>query len=578
MGCSLMLSVSDIVKDYKVDEDKLRVLNGISFDVADGEILGITGKSGCGKSTLLKILRGIESFDSGSIEIDGATIDATSGPEGAKLLGANTAIHFQRNFGLWAGPAIDNIIRKLSIQYGGYEGMPEPDAPFYDEIFERSMAYLRLVGLDHKALHSSSLLSGGEKQRLIVARQLAAQPRLLLLDEPVTMTGPDTKQELMDVILQLKGKLNIPIIVVSHLPEVHAYLADRVIYIEDGKVVDDGEPISVLKNFLKDLNPKEDLTALSEKVPCIKAEHISKRMSLIRVGEVLNIKDQSLEINKGEIVSFIGSSGAGKTTFLKIMEGLKDPKEGNVSYLHNDKWVNISSYTRQRLDLWKKISIMHQDFSLSPHSTVRQQIGFRLSMKKHGALELARKKAEKMGISDEILDKIYMLPDMSEAERTNALNSMKLSMEIYSELFPVVPNIDVDKYAVPIFETLDLPLDILDKTTYQISGGEHVRAYIALALTTEPEVLMLDEPFGDLDPVTLRDVTNSLKRINAQLGTTIVLVSHHMDFVKEVAHRAVLFDNGAIIRDGEAVAVCDEFIEMCGASYLENSIEGFTDN
>ncbi|MEL4306326.1 ATP-binding cassette domain-containing protein [Methanococcoides sp. LMO-2] len=567
-----MLRVSDIVKDYETSSGDIRVLDGISFEVSNGEILGITGKSGSGKTTLLKILRGVEPFNGGSIELDGSVITNDS-VDGSKLLGRNTAIHFQRNFGLWNGPAIENLIRRLNSHYIGYEGLPEPDAPHYDELYERSMAYMRLVGLEKKALHSSNLLSGGEKQRLIIARQLAAQSRLLLLDEPMTMTGPDTKQEIMDVILQLKDRLNIPIIVVSHLPEVHTYLADRVIYLEDGKVVEDGEPEVVLKNFLKDLNPKEELSELKEKVPCIKAINISKRLALIRVGEVLNIKDQSLEINKGEIVSFIGSSGAGKTTFLKIMEGLKEPKEGEVAYYHEGEWVDMSSFTKQRLDLWRKISIMHQEFSLSPHSTIRQQIGFRLSMKMHGALEHARQKAEELNISDEMLDIIYKLPDMGEDERTQSLNQMRLSMDIFPQLFPGVLSTDVDKYAGPIFEALDLPLEVLDKTTYQISGGEHVRAYIALALATSPEILMLDEPFGDLDPVTLRDVTNSLKRINAKFGTTIVLVSHHMDFVKEVAHRAVLFDNGSIIMDGDAREVCQKFIEMSGARYLEHTIE-----
>ncbi|AKB86189.1 ATP-binding cassette domain-containing protein [Methanococcoides methylutens] len=567
-----MLRVSDIVKDYETSSGDMRVLDGISFEVSNGEILGITGKSGSGKTTLLKILRGAEPFNSGGIELDDSLITNDSA-DGSKLLGRGTAIHFQRNFGLWNGPAIENLIRRLNSHYVGYEALPEPDAPHYDELYERSMAYLRLVGLEKKALHSSNLLSGGEKQRLIVARQLAAQPRLLLLDEPVTMTGPDTKQEVMDVILQLKDRLNIPIIVVSHLPEVHTYLADRVIYIEDGKVVEDGEPEVVLKNFLKDLKPREELSEPKEKIPCIKASNISKRLALIRVGEVLNIKDQSLEINKGEIVSFIGSSGAGKTTFLKIMEGLKEPKEGEVAYYHDGEWVDMSSFTKQRLELWRKISIMHQEFSLSPHSTIRQQIGFRLSMKMHGALEYARQKAEELNISDEMLDIIYKLPDMGEDERAQSLNQMRLSMEIFPQLFPSVLSTDVDKYAGPIFEALDLPLDVLDKTTYQISGGEHVRAYIALALATSPEILMLDEPFGDLDPVTLRDVTNSLKRINAEFGTTIVLVSHHMDFVKEVAHRAVLFDNGSIIMDGDAREVCQKFIEMSGARYLEHTIE-----
>ncbi|MGM0770127.1 MAG: ABC transporter ATP-binding protein [Halobacteriota archaeon] len=567
-----MLKVSEIVKDYEISSGNIRVLDGVSFEVSNGEILGITGKSGSGKTTLLKILRGAEPFNSGSIELDGSLITNDS-VDGSKILGRNTAIHFQRNFGLWNGPAIENLIRRLNSHYVGYESLPEPDAPHYDELYDRAMAYMRLVGLEKKALHSSNLLSGGEKQRLIIARQLAAQARLLLLDEPVTMTGPDTKQEVMDVILQLKDRLNIPIIVVSHLPEVHTYLADRVIYLEDGRVAEDGDPAIVLKNFLRDLKPRESLSDIKEKVPCIRASNISQRLALIRVGEVLNIRDQSLEINKGEIVSFIGSSGAGKTTFLKIMEGLKIPKEGEVTYYHEGEWVDMSSFTKQRLELWRKISIMHQEFSLSPHSTIRQQIGFRLSMKMHGAVEHARQKAEELGISDEILDLIYKLPDMGEEERTQALTRMNLSMDIYPQLFPSVLSTDVDKYAVPVFEALDLPLDILDKTTYQISGGEHVRAYIALALATSPEILMLDEPFGDLDPVTLRDVTNSLKRINAKFGTTIVLVSHHMDFVKEVAHRAVLFENGSIIMDGDARQVCQKFIETSGARYLDHSIE-----
>jgi len=84
---------------------------------------------------------------------------------------------------------------------------------------------------------------------------------------------------------------------------------------------------------------------------------------------------------------------------------------------------------------------------------------------------------------------------------------------------------------------------------------------------------MLDEPFGDLDPVTLRDVTNSLKRINERFGTTIVLVSHHMDFVREVAHRAILIDNGALVLDGEPAEVCQELINRSNAPYMEHSLE-----
>lgn len=574
-----MLKISNLVKDYEVNSEKIRVLDHIDLTVEDGEILGITGRSGSGKSTLLRIIRGVEPFQEGTVEVDGEIVNPDSNIEGERFLKSVTAIHLQRNFGLWNGPAIENVIRKLNYLRIGHEALPQQEhIPHeipndYDELFEEAMEYLKLVGLEYKALHSTNLLSGGEKQRLILARQLAAKPKVLLLDEPVTMTGPDTKQEVLDVIKNLKEKLNISIIVVSHLPEIHAYLADRLIFLENGKIAADGEPSWVLKNFLKDMKPKEEFATPESKEVCIKVQDISKRYSLIRMGEVLNMKDISLNVYKGEILAFIGASGAGKTTLIKLMEGLIKPKSGTVEYLCDGDWVSVIEYSRKRMELRRIMSIMNQEFSMSVNSTVRDQIRFRLSIKRQGAIEYARKKASEMGLSDEDLDTIYRLPDMPEEEKQIALRELNISDTIYFELFPVVPVTDVDIYSRPVFEALDLPMEVLDKTPYQISGGEHVRAFIALSLSTSPQYLLLDEPFGDLDPVTLRDVTNSLKRINERFGTTIVLVSHHMDFVREAAHRAILIENGAIAMDGNPAEVCQELINRSNAPYLEHSLE-----
>lgn len=568
-----MIRISNLVKDYEVRSEKIRVLDHIDLTVKDGEILGITGRSGSGKSTLLRIIRGVEPFDEGTVEIEGKTVTPDSGMEGELFLKSVTAIHFQRNFGLWNGPAIENIIRKLNYLRIGYEALPHNEAEEYDELFVEAMEYMKLVGLEHKALHSTNLLSGGEKQRVLMARQIAAKPKVLLLDEPVTMTGPDTKQEVLDVIKGLKEKLNIPIIVVSHLPEIHAYLADRLIFLENGKIAADGEPAVVLKNFLRDLKPREKLSESGNKETCIKVRDISKRYSLIRMGEVLNIKNFSLDVYAGEILAFIGPSGAGKTTVMKLMEGLVLPKSGSVEYLCSGDWVDVTGYSKKRMELRRIMSVMNQEFSMSVNSTVREQIRFRLSMKKQGAIEYARNKAREIGLSDETLDTVYRLPDMLEDEKTNALREMDLNDTVFSELFPVIPVTDVDAYARPVFEALDLQMEVLDKTPYQISGGEHVRAFIAMSLATSPEYLMLDEPFGDLDPVTLRDVTNSLKRINERFGTTIVLVSHHMDFVREVAHRAILIEKGAIVMDGKPSEVCQELINRSNAPYMAHSLE-----
>ena len=568
-----MLKIRDISKSYETPSGKRMVLDGVTLTVNDGEILGITGKSGCGKSTLLRILRGVESFDKGLIELDGTEVNPESGVEGNRFLQHNSAIHFQRNFSLWSGPAIENILRKLNYSRIGYDGLPEPDSPYYDEMYEEALVFLRLVGLEKKALHFSRALSGGEKQRLIIARQLAARPRLLLLDEPVTMTGPDTKQEILDVIKQLKTHLSIPIVIVSHLPEVHRYLADKLVYIDEGKVVEEGDPDLVVRHFLKGLPPKVDLSPAVKTNPCITAKDISKRFFLLRVGEVLNLENISFSINEGEIVSLIGPSGGGKTTILKILEGLIPPKAGQVLYSHEDEWVDLTMYSQKRMDVLRKISIMHQEFTLSPHSTIGQQIGFRLALKRSGAIEDARQRASDLGISEEMLDTIYRLPDMAEDEKQDSLTKMGLGVDIYGKLFPYPVEMNLKEYAEPVFEALDLPIEILDKTPDEISGGEHVRAYIAVCLATSPEILLMDEPFGDLDPVTLRDVTNSLKNINKKLGTTIVLVSHHMDFVREVAHRAILVRNNHIEADGDARQVCDEFISSLNVTYLDEGLE-----
>ncbi len=567
-----MLKISNLVKDYEVNSETIRVLDNIDLTVQDGEILGITGRSGSGKSTLLRIIRGVEPFQEGSVEVDGERVAPDSGKEGERFLKRVTAIHLQRNFGLWNGPAIENVIRKLYYLKVGHEALPATDAPEYEDLYAEAMEYIKLVGLEQKALHSTNLLSGGEKQRVVMARQLAAKPRVLLLDEPVTMTGPDTKQEILDVIKSLKEKLDIAIIVVSHLPEIHAYLADRLIFLENGKIAADGDPTTVLKKFRKDMKPREEPATLTSRETCIRAKDISKRYSLIRMGEVLNIKDFSLEVNRGEILAFVGPSGAGKTTLIKIIEGLIKPKSGTVEYSCNGEWVDIINYSKKRIDLRRVMSIMNQEFSMSLHSTVREQIRFRLSMKREGAIEYARRKAQDIGMSDETLDNIYRLPDMPTEERDTFLREMNLPETIYSELFPYVPVTDVDTYAKPVFEALDLPTEVLDKTPYQISGGEHVRAFIALSLATSPEYLLLDEPFGDLDPVTLRDVTNSLKKINEVFGTTIVLVSHHMDFVREVAHRAVLIENGALVMDGKPAEVCQELINRSNAPYMVHNL------
>jgi len=216
---------------------------------------------------------------------------------------------------------------------------------------------------------------------------------------------------------------------------------------------------------------------------------------------------------------------------------------------------------------------MYQEFALSQSETILEQIGYQLGVKGQDVIEHARSTAQQLGISDIVLDLIYTLTDMQEEEAKTVLESLGLTKDVFAELFPRFPNTEALKFAKPVFDLLDLDHSILWKIPDQLSGGERVRASIAILLAAKPKILIMDEPFGDIDPLTLREVSNALKKINSELGTTIILVSHHVDFVREVSHRAILIENGAIFEDGDPQKVCNVFISRCKADYLKRATD-----
>ena len=150
------------------------------------------------------------------------------------------------------------------------------------------------------------------------------------------------------------------------------------------------------------------------------------------------------------------------------------------------------------------------------------------------------------------------------------LEQVGLDAEILNDLFPKFPETATREAVTDIFESLDLDLDILQRKSYELSGGQKVRVMLALILVSKPKFLLLDEPFGDLDPVTLRTVTNSLKKISKTYGITIIMISHNTEFIKELSNRALFMDNGKIIDDSEDIdQIVDNFIDFCHADYLK---------
>ncbi|CAD7770376.1 Vitamin B12 import ATP-binding protein BtuD [Candidatus Methanoperedenaceae archaeon GB37] len=560
-----IVDVDGLTKKYELERGAGVVvgLEDVSFTVDEGEVLGVIGKSGAGKSTLLRILRGVECFDAGRVVVDGVVLTPESSREEFSKVQRKTAIHLQRSFALWGQSILHNVMRKVCSARTGLEDLPEHPADF-EEVKAEAMEIVELVGLKEKYNYYYNILSGGEKQRVLLARQLAFKPRVLLLDEPATMSDPITRRDILETIKRVHEKLNLTIILVSHMPEVHEYLADRLIMLEKGRLTHEGQTSKVLKHFTQQIAepvPLEPVTPGREKI--LRLKNVWKKYRLYtsnKLIQTIEMKNINLAIPRGVIMGMIGPTAKGKTVLIRLLSGIERPDQGEVLVNVGGEFVDIAKYGRKSIIARQKIEVMHQEFGLMHNETVVDQFSYRLGLKSIETVERALERAEELGITDLKMDILYRLADLPEDEAKALLKKMGLSPDILYEIFPRFPESETRKIAKPVLNALDLPEEILDRHTYELSCGEEVRVSIALHMVSKPEILLLDEPFGDLDPISLRTVLNSIKNLNKKFKTTIIVVSHQLDAVEEISHEAVFIEAG-ITRWGEPKEVCNVFLE-----------------
>jgi methyl coenzyme M reductase system subunit A2 len=542
-----ILRVSNLTKGYKLsDGGYTRALCNVSFDVSQSETLGIIGKSGAGKTTLLRIIRGVEPFDDGEIMVDGTKLSPGSSEYDIREVKAKTAIHLQRSFALWSENTLDNIMRRVRALRSGDETIPLPDEgeADYEEIKEESMRLLGLVGISHKAEQAAHTLSGGEKQRLVLARQLAMKPEILLLDEPLTMASPEDKKCAVDVIKNIKQELGMTTLLVSHMPEIHRELSDRLIWLEDGEIMDTGSVEGIIGKFISQSPPSVPLAELEEKKVIFRLDNVSRTYYHYNLSKLFEIHNINLDVYEGEIFGIIGPCGVGKTVLVRILAGLELPNEGRVIYFIGGEPVDITSLCLASAFVRQKIGILHQEFGLTHHARVEDIIVSRSRFK-----SISREKLEeitkKMGISETKLDFILRLADVSESVRRDVLEELEVSEDDIEKIYAALPTTRLNVRDVePIFDLLNLPTEIINRRSYELSGGEKIRVALAVELAMGPLLLILDEPFGDLDPVTARGVSNMLKRVNSEYKTTIVIISHDRKLLAETAHRIILIEDG----------------------------------
>lgn len=221
-----MIEIKDLHKSYKMGKNSLHVLKGIDFIVNEGEFVSIMGSSGSGKSTLLNIIGILDEADSGTYTLDGVPIRDLNETIASRYRNRFLGFVFQSFNLINYKTALDNVALPLY-----YQGMGRK------ERMERSMFYLEKVGLANWAKHLPSELSGGQKQRVAIARALAAEPKVLLADEPTGALDTKTSYEVMELIQQIndEGKT---VLIVTHEPDI-AEMTKRIVYLKDGQIESD---------------------------------------------------------------------------------------------------------------------------------------------------------------------------------------------------------------------------------------------------------------------------------------------------------------------------------------------------
>ncbi|WP_407355054.1 methyl coenzyme M reductase system, component A2 [Methanolobus sp. WCC5] len=522
------------VKNLTLEFDGVKVLKDINLTINEGEVLGILGRSGSGKTVLMHVLRGVEEYEgiSGEVIYHLARCDKCGYVEPPGKVGnecpscakavlqpfeadfiklplhdpsrreitKRIAIMLQRTFALYGDDrVITNVVNSLTEI-----GISSEKA------LSRAVELLEKVELSHRMMHVARDLSGGEKQRVVLARQLVRDPMLLIADEPTGTLDPRTAAVVHDVIAKAVKDYNMTMVITSHWSEVVEDLADKAIILEDGAIVKEGSPSEVAKEFMNLICSVEKKSDIVVGDPLIKVDNLVKKYISVTRGVVYAVNDVSFDVREGEIFGLAGTSGAGKTTTSEILMGIVQPTSGEVQVRVGDEWIDMKKPGPEcRGRAVKYMGILHQEYGLYTHRTIIDNL------------------TESIGID---------LP--YELAVRKAVNTL-----------------------IATGFTEDKAKSILSKMSDEISEGERHRVALAQILMKEPNIVIMDEPTGTMDPFTKKEVTRSILEAREKMGDTFVIVSHDMDFLEEICDRVALMRNGKIVSVGEPAAVLSELTE-----------------
>jgi len=515
------IEISKLSKHYGDGDDRVQVLDNINLKVEEGEFIAIVGFSGSGKTTLISALAGLIKPDEGGIIFKGKEV-TEPGPE--------RGIVFQSYSLLPWLSVMGNVL--LSVE----EVFKNKTKKERLEIADK---YIEMVGLDHATDRKPAELSGGMRQRVAVARALAMQPEVLLLDEPLSALDALTRSKLQDEFADISEKEKKTIILITNDVDEAILLADRIIPLTPGPNATLGPEFKVnlarprdraamnssdefirlrseVTRYLMDIGNErgaetENEFVLPDVIPFFqdeklpdayvnassstKDERYLEFSKLTKVyptpkGPLTVLEDVELKMNKGEFITLIGHSGCGKSTALTMAAGLNEITKGSI--ILDGKHVTNAGPDR---------AVVFQAPSLLPWLTTYENVA--------------------LGV-----DGVY--PNASAAEKR-----------------------DVCEYYLSRVGLADS----MNKAAVDLSNGMKQRVGIARAFALSPKLLLLDEPFGMLDSLTRWELQDVLMDVWKRTQVTAICVTHDVDEAILLADRVVMMSNGPNAKIGNIMEV-----------------------
>lgn len=509
----LLLSVEQLSLSYRTGAAWKEVVHQVSFQLNKGEMVALVGESGSGKTTTAQAIIGLLAENgrrnAGRILLNGEEISQWSSRRLDSIRGARISLVPQDpgnslNQVKTIGDQVEEILRlhRVTDRAGRKQQVIE---------------LLTRVGLSHPEQRVSQYphqLSGGMKQRVLIAIALALKPDIIIADEPTSALDVTVQKRILDLLDHLRHESGTAVLFVTHDLALAAERADRIMVFRNGEIQEQGPTSQVIgapkqaytRQLLADALPRPrqlgPSTPRSFTAPAIQASQISKSFALGKTQRLQALNEVSFNVARGTTHAIVGESGSGKTTLARILLGFESADRGTVTL---DGIVVNGLQGESLRQLRRRIQFVYQNpfASLDPRQTL-----FRI-----------------------IEEPLLNFDKLSRDERRQRVEAVTLKVA--------------------------LPLDILSRSARELSGGQRQRVALARALILQPSILVLDEATSALDVTVQAQILALLQQLQAEQGLTYLFITHDLATVQQIADTLTVLKAGDVVESGDVVTIFD---------------------